>query len=178
MAKKSGRPSAYTPELAERICLRLAQGDSLRAICRDDDVPTKSTVLLWVVDDREGFSDQYARARQAQALDYADELLEIADESNRDTYKDEDGKIRTDHEAIQRSKLRVDTRKWVISRILRKVYGDSVALTGADGEGLFSPKPTSDVPDDEVARRAAILGARMNATATGNGTGAGHNGKH
>lgn len=108
--KLAGRPSVYTDEIAEEILMRLAEGESLRAICRDDHTPNISTITLWVVDDREGFSARYARARAAQAMRLADEIIEIADEDERDTNRD---------------RLRVDTRKWYLSKVLPKVYGDT-----------------------------------------------------
>src|SRR4051812_2164281 len=59
-----GRPSTYTAELAATICARLATGETLRAVCRDDGMPSESTVRTWALDDREGFSAHYARARE------------------------------------------------------------------------------------------------------------------
>lgn len=128
MASTTGRPSVYSEEVANAICGRLVAGESLRSICRDDDMPAKSTVLLWVVENREGFSDQYARARQAQAFGWADEILSIADDGTNDTCLDDKGNPRTDYDHISRSKLRVDTRKWMLSRMLPKLYGDRTAL--------------------------------------------------
>lgn len=118
-----GRPSLFTPELAEQICERLADGESLRAICRDEQMPNERTVRRWALDNEE-FSPQYARAREIGYLGMADDLIEIADESGGDSYTDDDGNERTNHEAVARSRLRVDTRKWVLSKALPKIYGD------------------------------------------------------
>jgi hypothetical protein len=76
---RRGRPSTYTPELAHRICERLADGETLRAICRDEGRPDERTVREWAVDDVEGFSPQYARARQIGYHSLFDQILEIAD---------------------------------------------------------------------------------------------------
>lgn len=73
------RPTIYTDELANTICSRLAGGESLRSICRDDAMPDISTVLLWVVDDRSGFSAQYLRAREAAGYAHADNVVNMAD---------------------------------------------------------------------------------------------------
>ena len=80
----TGRPSTYSQEIADEVCRRLAGGESLRAICRDEGIPDESTVRLWALDDREGFAAQYARAREVQFLAIADELLEIADDGRND----------------------------------------------------------------------------------------------
>lgn len=127
---KPGRPRAYTDEAAEEICRRIAQGESLRTVCADDHLPAISTVSLWVVNDEGGFSERYTRARRAQAVLMADELMGIADDGINDTYKDEDGYERTNHDVIARSRLRVDTRKWYLSKVLPKVYGEKLELSG------------------------------------------------
>src|SRR4051794_12935835 len=78
-----GRDSTYTPELAAEICVRIADGESLRAICNDLHMPGKATVLRWLHDDEE-FRDQYARARESQAEGFADDLIEISDNGSND----------------------------------------------------------------------------------------------
>ena len=59
-----GTPSVYTAELAEEICARLAAGESLKAICRDPDMPPFSTVQGWARDNHHGFAAMYDRARE------------------------------------------------------------------------------------------------------------------
>jgi hypothetical protein len=81
--RKRGRPSDYYAEIAMTICDRLAEGESLRAICADAGMPDKATVLRWMGRHKE-FRDQYAWAREAQADDILEEILEIADDSSRD----------------------------------------------------------------------------------------------
>ncbi len=79
--RKVGRPSLYTDKLAARICRRLAEGESLRAICADKAMPAISTVMGWLFDgNHDGFSEQYARAREAQAEVRTDESVDIADD--------------------------------------------------------------------------------------------------
>jgi hypothetical protein len=128
-----GRPSSYTPEMAAEICERLSEGQSLREICRADDMPGKSTVMRWLAE-RAEFRDQYARAREIQADHFADEILEIADDGTNDWVerKNADGStyetINQDH--VQRSRLRIDARKWLMSKMVPKKYGDKQTLAG------------------------------------------------
>ena len=133
-----GRPSDYSPEIVDLICERIADGVSLREICRTEDMPSKAAVFRWLAAHAE-FRDQYARAREAQADALADELLDIADDGDNDWMerKGEDGQSlgwRENGEAIQRSRLRVDTRKWIASKLKPKKYGDKLAV-GGDEEG-------------------------------------------
>lgn len=127
--------TAYTSEIAERICNEIAEGRSLRQVCDELGI-ARRTVRGWVLDDREGFAAQYARARELQMEAFEDELNEIADDGRNDwmTIKrgGEDVEV-PNNEVLQRSRLRVDTRKWIMSKILPKRYADKVGLTGADG---------------------------------------------
>lgn len=127
------------------ICEKIADGMSLRDICLEDGAPHRSTVFRWL-SQHPDFNDQYGRAREAQAELLADELMAISDDGQNDTYLDEDGKQRTDHDVIARSKLRVDTRKWIASKLKPKVYGDrqqldisgTLAITEASEEDLMA----------------------------------------
>lgn len=123
----AGRPSTYTPEVAATICARLEAGESLRAICASDDMPARTTVRGWVIQDIEGFADRYASARDAGLEEMAEDLLEIADDAAQDVAMTEKGPV-VDHEHIARSRLRVDTRKWLLSKRLPKAYGDKSAV--------------------------------------------------
>jgi hypothetical protein len=125
-----GRPSTFTEELALSICERIAEGQSLRSICRLLDMPAQSTVFKWLTENVK-FSEQYAHARVAQAELMADELLDIADDGSNDWMDryDKEGNVSgrvVDQEAINRSRLRVDTRKWIASKLLPKKYGDKI----------------------------------------------------
>lgn len=105
-------------------------------------MPPESTVREWVAADREGFAAQYARAREIGYQTMADELLEISDDGSNDFMlrKRGDDEIETvNQEAINRSRLRVDTRKWLLSKALPKVYGDRLVseVTGKDGGNLI-----------------------------------------
>ena len=128
MTKKRGRPSKYTKTLAREICQRMAAGESLRRICTADHMPNEATVRAWALDDVQGFYPQYARAVELRAMRWSEEILDIADDGTNDR---PDGKTDTDH--INRSRLRVDTRKWLLSKVLPKVYGDKLQHTGEGG---------------------------------------------
>lgn len=136
-ASKIGRPSIYSQELADTICDRLADGESLRSICRDPAMPSKMTVWRWL-DSKPDFCAQYARARELQAENFFEEIVEIADDGSRDTYmkQNEDGSEypAVDYDHIQRSKLRVDARKWVAARMAPKKYADPGRQLAANPE--------------------------------------------
>lgn len=132
------RPSEFTQEKADAICQQLAEGNSLRSICLDEDMPAKSTVLSWLLKhEHAAFLDQYTRARELQADTHVDEMPDIADDGSNDyiTKTNADGSTyeQVNSEHIQRSRLRIDTRKWIAERMRPKKYGSKVALT--DGEG-------------------------------------------
>lgn len=123
-----GRPSSYTPEMAAQICERLAAGESLRSICRIEGMPCQAMVYRWL-ENNESFREQYAQARNDGLEALADEIFDIADESRNDWVERENartGRKETtlNDEAIQRSRLRVDARKWYLSKVAPKKYGD------------------------------------------------------
>lgn len=133
-----GRPSEFSQATAETICERLSHGESLRQICTDEQMPGKSTVMRWLASSGE-FRDQYARAREAQADHWAEEIVEIADDSSEDVVIDpETGHVRQNAEFVNRSRLRVDTRKWLMARMAPKKYGDKLTqeVTGSGGGPL------------------------------------------
>ncbi|MBZ9693918.1 terminase small subunit protein [Mesorhizobium sp. CO1-1-9] len=135
------RPSEFTQEIADTICEQLADGHSLRSICEADDMPNRVTVHRWLLDPaREAFCNQYTRAREIQADTHVDEMPDIADDSTNDWIKraKADGSTEDvlNSENIQRSRLRIDTRKWIAARMRPKKYGDKVALTDGDGGSL------------------------------------------
>lgn len=131
--KKTGRPSAFTEDMALAICGRLADGETLREICRDESMPSRTTVFRWLAVNS-AFRDQYALAREIQADLWADELVEIADDGSND-WITRNGIEVVDHEHVTRSKLRVDARKWLMSKAAPKKYGDRVALEHAGPGG-------------------------------------------
>lgn len=141
-ANKVGRPTDYCDELANKICERLSDGESLRAICSDDDMPNKATVFKWLYLHPE-FNDQYARAREEQAEALADEITSIADEVGTRSLVNEDGEevlVAFDATAVARNRLRIDARKWVASKLKPKKYGEKMMLADSDGNNLPAPQ--------------------------------------
>ncbi|TBG41885.1 hypothetical protein ELG77_08930 [Rhizobium leguminosarum] len=133
-----GRPSVYSKEKADFILGLLADGKSLRFICDTEQgqafvPPLKpSTIRWWVVDDVDGFAAQYARARDIGLDAVADELFDIADDGSNDLMTIEKGDTSYEmenKEVTNRSKLRVETRKWYLSKLAPKRYGDKLDVT-------------------------------------------------
>lgn len=123
-----GMPTKYNDDVARKICERLADGESLRVICMDDDMPSDRSVRTWALDPNHPFSAQYAAARIIQAYRWADEILEISDDGRNDWMEREqkggDTALAPNLEHITRSRLRVDSRKWLLSKMLPKEFGD------------------------------------------------------
>jgi hypothetical protein len=131
----AGRPTDYTQELADRICAQLSMGISLRTVCNAEDMPCKTTVFMWMRTKPE-FLNQYARAKEESSDALVEDMLDISDNSDGDIEIDEDGAPRVNHENIQRAKLRVDTRKWIASKLKPKKYGEKLELAGDVNLGL------------------------------------------
>lgn len=110
------RPSSYTPELAQEICGRLAEGETIRKICRDPDMPAWATVWRWLQASEE-FRAQYAQAREAQAHFIAEQAVEDAEIA----------------EDAAKGRLAFDARRWFAGKIAPKVYGEKqTTLLGQD----------------------------------------------
>jgi hypothetical protein len=105
----------YNPEIADVICRRIAEGESLRAICREAGMPSEGTVRGWNREDRDGFAGRYRLARELQLDYWADEIIDIADEANADP--------RCRH-------VRIDTRKWLMSKLGPRRYGERLLVAG------------------------------------------------
>jgi hypothetical protein len=124
----AGRPTEYTTEIATSICERLADGESLRAICADPAMPEKATVRGWLARYPE-FRDEYASALEAQAEDLAWEVLEIVDDAKGDYVERvrANGKVVTvfDPANLARCRLRCDVRWWVVERLAPKGLGEA-----------------------------------------------------
>lgn len=143
-----GRPTTYNEEIAAEICARIAEGQSLRTICQDEDMPDASTVFRWLPRQPE-FRDQYTHAREAAADAMSEDIMDIADDGTNDWMerKRPDGSTEEvlNSEHIQRSKLRVDTRKWLMSKLAPKKYGEKVTHAhGGDPDGEPIQVETSD----------------------------------
>lgn len=99
-------------------------------------MPCTSTVLKWARTIPE-FAQQYAKAREDLLEHWAEEITDIADDGSNDWIRreHESGRVETvpDSEHINRSRLRVDTRKWLLSKLAPRRYGDRLDLTNSDG---------------------------------------------
>ena len=137
MAAKRGRPSSFQ-DMAPQVCRLIAEGLSLRQIGATEGMPSMTTIMRWAFEKPE-FREQYARAREMQAERFADEILEISDDGTNDWMTREQGDDTVtviDHEHISRSKLRVDSRKWLMSKLAPKKYGDKLEHSGPNGAPL------------------------------------------
>ncbi|HMY35630.1 MAG TPA: hypothetical protein PK511_09615 [Chitinophagales bacterium] len=126
-----GRPSKYSEDVIELLCDKIANStDGLKKICDSDDrLPGFRTVFTWLANpDYKDFQHKYARAREAQAELLADEIIDISDSSDRDYIQGQDGTLTVNHEYINRSRLRVDARKWKASKLYPKKYGERVEV--------------------------------------------------
>lgn len=133
------RPDTYTPELANRICGLLGEGASLRKICRKAGMPDMATVLQWLAQHPD-FAQQYAQARDIQAESLADEIVDIADSAEG-----------LDSAGISAAKLRVDARKWAVTKRLARPGGDRVEA----GNGLPIATQLSPEALQDLARQLA-----------------------
>lgn len=147
---KIGRPSTFTEAVASLICVRIASGETLTAICQTPGLPATQTVYQWR---RQfpSFAADYAAARIDQMEAWSDEIIAISDDSSMDTVTKRDPKGREyeaiDHENIQRSRLMVDTRKWIMAKV-GPAYADRVDHV-ASGEVVH----TVQLSDRERMRR-------------------------
>jgi hypothetical protein len=151
MAKEKhagGRPCEYTEEIGEEICFRLANGESLLSICKDDHLPHRGTVIRWVLghvsaDGLEEFRNNYACAREAQYEMIFDECIDIADDTAHDwttktSSRGDDYEV-PDREVIQRSKIKIETRMSVAERMRPDRFGKLSKVDHSSSDGSMSP---------------------------------------
>ena len=130
------RKAMYSEEVGATLCRRLAEGETLTSICRADaTMPKPSTVIGWALDSQHPFFEQYARARLIGYHSMADEFIDIGDHA------------REEAAAVAKARLRADSRKWLLSKALPKIYGDKLEL---------------DTPQDGgIAKAAAVTSAMI-----------------
>lgn len=110
-------PSTFSQEQFDEVCNRIAEGRSLNAVCKDEGMPKKSVFLKWL-SQNDSIRDQYMRARDVLLLIQGDELTDLSDD------------VDLDQLAIAKANLQINTRKWVLSKLVPKVYGDRLNLDG------------------------------------------------
>lgn len=130
-----GRPTIYSEKLAKKICQTVATtSHGIKKICRmNPDFPDPDTIRMWRLE-KDDFSGQYAKAKLAQADILAEDCLDIADDDSGDLRMTKDGDEVFNGEFAARSRLRVDTRKWLASKLIPKVYGDRLELEKKEEE--------------------------------------------
>lgn len=133
----AGRPSSYNETIANEICEELAIGRSLIQITADPDFPSERTVYAWLEKYPE-FQQKYARARELQAEHYASEIIALADtpvEARKVTIKADGGEEITIGDAVDRTRVQIDARKWYASKLAPKKYGEFQRneISGPDG---------------------------------------------
>ena len=149
----------FTQTLADRICERLINGESLRAICDEEGMPTPGRVAYWRKNNPK-FEAQYIAAREMQAETLFEEMLDIIDDGRNDWEEREkrngDTYIALNKEAIARSRARVDVRFRMMESMAAK-YSKKLQVDLKSSDGSMSPK---DMTDDQKASKIAAIMAR------------------
>ena len=116
----------YSYGLAKEICKAIStSSDGIAKLCKQHpDWPCKATIFEWLIE-HDDFAAIYARAKKLQVEALMDELLDIADDSSQDIIETDKG-FKYDHEHINRARLKVDTRKWIASKLVPHLYGDKI----------------------------------------------------
>jgi hypothetical protein len=161
-----GRPSKRTQAIEDEILIRLANGQSLAAICRLDHMPDCATVLRWTAgesQEEKAFCIAYNRARASQADVLFDESLTICDDDSKDLIYQEDGGVTANPSAVARSKLRIETRFRMAGKISQKYadkpfIGDHAAIT--INNNSLSIDAASLGTEQRAALRHALISAR------------------
>lgn len=160
-ARKRGRPEKLTAELKAEVCTRIVMGESIREICLSEHMPCEATVWLAMAKDKE-FSENYREAKNVQMDRMAEQLTDIADDGTNDWVEREiaRGKVITvvDRECVERSKLRVHTRQWLMSKFLPKKFGDAVTLKGDKDNPIETVTRAIVVPKKDAIGSSAKTG--------------------
>ena len=127
----AGPHTTMTPFLVKSFLDRVANGESVKSICRDASMPCSATIHNWLRDVPE-FREGYARAKEMVGEALAEQIIELADELP-GSYFDAEGNKRVDAAHVAWTKLRIESRRWLASKLKPKVYGDKTQVTGEDG---------------------------------------------
>lgn len=122
----------FSQELFDDICTHISEGRSLRSICAQSNMPSTAAFMKWLNKDP-ALVEQYARAMESRGEHMFEDMLTIADNTEKDIIVLEDGREIVDHNVVSRDKLRIDTRKWILSRMNPKKYGDSSKVDVTSG---------------------------------------------
>jgi len=123
---------AYKPEqrtdIVNRICQHISENkSSLREALKLEGMPDSVTFYKWIDEDSEKLK-QYVRACEERADAIFEDIIEIS-EDREGRYQDEDGNLRIDSGTVQNKRLEIDTKKWVLSKMNPKKYGDKLDVT-------------------------------------------------
>jgi hypothetical protein len=122
--KKVGRPTDFNEHIANRICELISESEKgIHKLYAEnkDWMPVPSTIMLWLSQNQR-FSEQYTQAKRLQADKMGENILDIADDSSGDSIETSKGVVEN-REFTSRSKLRVETRMWLMERLDPKKYG-------------------------------------------------------
>lgn len=123
-------------QIFKSIISYIENGASLRSVLRKDNMPSSSTFFIWIEEDIEK-SKQYVRATEKRAESIFEDILSIVDENTNDVITLEDGREIVNNDVIQRARLRMDARKWMLGKMHPKKYGDKIDVT-SDGQKIQS----------------------------------------
>jgi len=159
---KQGRPSLYSEDLADTICARLHESDegelpeSLRAICRDDDMPNVSTVTRWL-GEYDYFKAQYAYARALRKDALMDRFIYLAQRIR--GYAE--GSYEIASAVVSAVKAEMDAIKWILSKEFSRDYGDKLhsEITGADGGPIEQEVVITDKVEERIKNIASVVGS-------------------
>lgn len=167
-AHPAGGEGVYSDELAEKICERMCLGEAPTQICKDPTMPSYPTVIRWSLSEDPKyavFQVMFDEAKKIMWMYHADQMLDVSDDSVNDyierynKFTEEMERV-VDPENIQRAKLRVDTRKWLLSKMLPHLYGDKVdvSIGGRNGKAIAVTTITMTAEEAERAYMDMING--------------------
>ena len=134
----------YNENKFKNILDDIESGCSLRAACRKTNL-NRRDFYKWI-DDSDELKNQYARATTERHDKIFEEILEISDDGSNDNLVDKEGNEKLNAEHVQRSRLRVDSRKWMLGKMNPKKYGDRINVD----QTINERKNVADLfPDDE-----------------------------
>lgn len=134
VVSNAGRPTDYSRELAVEICLRISNGRSVKSICADKDMPSKTSIYEWLNIHSE-FTDMYREAVSQRADYHFDEMLDIAD------------MVEAESAEVAKARLQIDTRKWILSRMNPRKYGDNIQEDDGNNDNAQPVQVTVNVRD-------------------------------
>ena len=123
----------YNRKQIDVILERIANGESIATVCATPGMPDMRSLRRWAIADKDGLAGRLRLALELRAHYFADEIIEIADDARNDWMAHNDPEnpgYRLNGEAVNRSRLRIDTRKWWASKMLPRVYGDRYTVEG------------------------------------------------